>query len=125
MAEPALQMSIGDIDLDLLPPREAVTFSGGGRPITERTALDGSTIIQRGRPVSRRLTVTAPQGFAIRTEHADAIYALARAGAIFTLTLKGYVLNGVYRGCMFVDLPSFPPTADPRFKSYSFTLYIP
>lgn len=120
-----LQFKIADIDLDLLPPREAVTVSGGGRPITERTALDGSTILQRGQPVSRRLTVSAPQGFAIRAEHAAAISALARAGGFFTLTLRGYVLSGVYAGCLFVELPSFPPTADPRFTGYNFTLYLP
>lgn len=122
----ALQLALGDIDLDLLPPREAVSFSGGGYPITERTALDGGTIVQRQRySVSRRLTVAAPEGFAIRAEHADAIYDLARWGTIFTLTIRGYVLNGVYRGCMFEGLPSFPPTSDPRFKSYDFTVYIP
>lgn len=124
--EPVFQMTFGDLDLDPVPPKEAVTFDGGGYTTAERRALDGSIIRQRpGKPASRRLTISAPQGFAIRAEHADALFALAKRGALFTLTLRGYVLQGVYSGCTFEGLPKFPPTGDPGWRGYAIEIYIP
>ncbi|WP_019585216.1 hypothetical protein [Deinococcus apachensis] len=124
--EPVFQMTFGEIDLDPVPPREAVTFDGGGYTTTERRALDGTIIRQRpGQPASRRLTITAPQGFVIRAEQADALFALAKGGARFTLVLRGYVLNGSYGGCTFEGLPKFPPTGDPKWRGYSIEIYIP
>lgn len=119
-------MTFDGIDLDWVPPREAVTFDGGGYTTTERRALDGTIIRQRpAQPASRRLTINAPEGFVIRAEHADALFTLAKSGKHFTLTLRGYVLQGIYNGCTFEGLPKFPPTGNPAWRSYSIEIYIP
>lgn len=126
MPIPVLQMTLGDTDLDLLPPRAAVTFDGGGRTTSERVALDGTLIRSRPqRPASRRLNVSSPEAYVIRAAHADALLALAESNARFTLTLRGYVLEGVYQGCSFEGRPAFEPSPDPAYRHYRFTLYIP
>ena len=119
-----LSIQIDGINLQFLPPTEAVSGSGGGRPITERTAITGEIIpLRNPLPTSRRLTITAPAGFAISAADAAAIRALGDGP--FSVTLSGYDPSGTFSGCVFEQPPRFPPTFDPRFVGYDLTLYIP
>ncbi|WP_272977108.1 hypothetical protein [Deinococcus geothermalis] len=115
---------IGGVALDYLPPPDAVQIEGGGRAVSERTTLDGKIIATRPPlPASRRLTITAPQGFAISAADAAAIQAIGDQP--FTVILRGYDPEGTFSGCVFVEPPRFPPTSDPRFRGYAMTIYIP
>lgn len=119
-----LSIVIGGINLLYLPPTEAVTSTGGGRALTERTTLTGQVIATRAPlPASRRLTVTAPQGFAISAADAEAIRALGDAP--FTVTLTGYEPSGTFSGCVFEEPPRFPPTSHPDYRGYALQIYIP
>lgn len=121
-----LKFQIGNIDLNPLPPLEAVTVSGGGRAATERLALDGTVIVQRtAKPASRRLAVQGPDNYALLTEQTEQIRVLASGGARFTLSLRGYELEGDFTGCFFEDAPRFPRFRDARYRRFSFTIYIP
>lgn len=121
-----LQFKLGEIDLNPLPPLEAVSVTGGGRSVTERSALDGTLIVQRARkPSSRRLAVQGPDNYALLADQAEQIRVLAGAGTRFTLSLRGYELAGDFSGCFFEDPPSFPPFRDAHYRRFSFTIYIP
>ena len=117
-------LTIGGVELAYLPPQAALGLEGGGRPISERVTVDGVIVATRPPlPASRRLTITAPEGFAISATDAESIRALADTS--FSITLTGYEPSGTFSGVTFESPPSFPPTFDPRYRSYSMTLYIP
>lgn len=121
-----LQFKLGTIDLNPLPPLEAVTVSGGGRAVNERLSLDGTVVVQRAaKPASRRLAVQGPDNYALLAEQTEQIQALANAGTRFTLVLRGYELSGDFTGCFFEEAPRFPPFRDALYKQFSFTIYIP
>ncbi|WP_104990858.1 hypothetical protein [Deinococcus sp. NW-56] len=118
------RMKIGGVDLRYLPAVDGVSLEGGGRPVAERVALDGRIIATRPPlPTSRRLTITAPEGFVISAQDAEAIRALGDGP--FDVTLAGYEPSGTFTGCTFEEPPRFPPTSDPRYRSYAMTIYIP
>lgn len=121
-----LTLIIGPVNLDPVPPRDAVTVEGGGRPVTEKVALDGTLLpLRPGRATSRRLTITAPQGFALLAEQTAALEALAKSGERFTVTVLGYVASGVFEGCLFADRPQFPPTRHPAWRGFQIQIYLP
>lgn len=123
---PILKFQVGAINFNPVPPRAAVTVSGGGRAVNERLALDGTVIVQRAaKPASRRLAVQGPDGYALLATQTALLEALAGAGTRFTLSLRGYELEGDFSGCFFEDPPSFPPFRSPLYKRFSFTIYIP
>ncbi|WP_245745159.1 hypothetical protein [Deinococcus reticulitermitis] len=119
-----LRLIIGGVDLAFLPPPEAVSVDGGGRPVSERVTLDGRIVATRSPlPASRRLTVIAPEGFAISAADAEAIRALGDGP--FSVTLIGYEPGGTFGGCTFEAPPRFPLTRDPRYRGYELAIYLP
>ena len=118
-------MIIGPVALSALPPPEAVTATGGGRAITERTAIDSRIITTRPAPPSaRRITIQAPGGYGITA--ADALAIAAIGDAPFTLTLAGYDPAGSWSGCVFEEPPRLEPLPGaPGWRSYSLTIYAP
>lgn len=116
-------MKIGSIDLQFLPAAEGVTGEGGGRPITERTTVEGRVVALRPPlPAARRIRVTAPQGYAISESDAQAIRALGDGP--FTLALTGYEPSGTFGGCVFEEPPRFPRLA-PGLVGYDLAVYVP
>lgn len=121
-----LKLQLGSIDLSILPPREAVVSSGGGRAISEKVALTGDVVALRpAKNGARRLKIIAPQGYAISSTDADALAALASSGAAFTLTLEGYELSGTFAGCVFEGDARFPVLGVPAWRGYDMNLYLP
>lgn len=120
------RMSIGGVELHFLPAAEGVSVEGGARPVTERVTLDGRVIATRAElPTSRRLTISAPEGYVISAADADALRALEAGGEPFSVTLAGYEPAGTFTGCVFDAPPRFPSTSDPRFRGYDLSIYIP
>lgn len=117
-------MTIGGVSLTFLPAVDGVTGSGGGRPITERTTIEGRIVATRAPlPASRRIRVTAPENHVISRTDAEAIRALA--ASVFTVTLTGYEPSGTFGGCVFEEPPRFPPSRHPDYVHYDFEIYVP
>lgn len=115
-------INIGGVQLSLLPPEEAVTLSGGERPITERRTLSGAVIATRpARAGARRLVIEAPDTFVITQADADAIQSLPDT---WTLSITGFKLSGTFLGCTFEVPPQFPSDGD-GLCGYSLSIYIP
>lgn len=118
------ELIIGGVSLRWVPPPDAVTTSGGGRPVNERKTIEGRIIATRSPlPESRRVQVSAPQGYVITAADAAAIQALGSGP--FPVTFgPGYEAAGSY-SAYFEEPPRFPPTRHPEYVGYDFTLYIP
>lgn len=119
------QFIIGTVDLRGMPPKEAVTVSGGGREISEGVTLEGRVIATRPpRAGALRVQVSAPTTYGLPKPLADALAALAASGEPFTVTLLGYELEGTFTNCLFDGPVRFPPISA-GYSSYTFTLYVP
>ena len=116
-------ITIGGVPLRFLPAKSGVSGSGGGRPVNERKTITGEIVATRSPlPESRRLIISAPEGYAITRADAEAIRALGTGP--FDVTLTGYEPSGSFGGCVFEELPRFPPiTAE--LVGYDMTIYIP
>lgn len=115
--------------LDLLPVKDGVQPSGGGRALAEVATIAGTLIRTQGVRTSRRLRVQSPGGnarFVISEADAQFLLALHAAGAPFTLSLSGdYDFEGTFAGCLFDGDALFRKTRTPGFREYDFTIAIP
>lgn len=119
------ELIIGGVSLRWVPPPDAVTTSGGGRPVNERKTIEGRIVATRSPlPESRRVQVSAPQGYVITAADAAAIRALGSGP--FPVTFgPGYEAAGSY-SAYFEEPPRFRAIPNhPEYVSYEFTLYIP
>lgn len=118
------QMIVDTVVLRVIPTA-AVTYEGGDRALSERTALDGRVIATRPlRASPLRITISAPGGFAISDAQAGALQSLFESGASFDLTLTGYEPAGTYHNVTFAERPRFP-FVSAGWRGYQFTLYVP
>lgn len=119
------QITIGTLTLTSLPPTEGVSYEGGEREITERTALDGRVIATRPlRATPIRINVSSPQNYAVSDAEASALQALHNSGETFSVSIAGYEPEGEFTNVSFVGRPRFPRIA-PGWRGYQFTLYVP
>jgi hypothetical protein len=120
-----LQLRIGTVDLDPVPPRDAVQRSGGGRAIGERVSITKDIIVQVEYLSNRRLQIASPDDtWVIRADQAAQLLALQATATPFSVTLLGYEQSGTFPNCLFEGDAVFPPTVDPLYRRYSFTLYL-
>lgn len=119
--------TIGGVAIRPALPTSDVTFEGGGRPVTETVTIDG-TILGRLSPkrASSKLSVQLSGTNGMRRADAEALAALAATGEPFTVTLAGYEVSGTFAGCVFEDMPRFPPIPGSHdWVQARFTIYIP
>lgn len=125
---PALpyQLSIAGVDFSPSVPPEAVKRQGGGRPVTERHAIDGTIIITKGHTTARRVQISSPgEQYALSAEQTAHLRALEIDRTPFSVTFgPGYEISGTFTQCVFEGDVRLTPFRNREWVAYEFTLIL-
>lgn len=99
--------------------------SGGGRPINERFAIDGTRLVSSGHKAGRRVKIAGGDNMVMLTS--DVAHIKQHEGGTLPFEVElgaGYEVSGKFLCLLDGEAKFLPIVQYPEYSTYEFTLYI-